>query len=311
VKEIISIAVITYNSSKTVIDTLDSIKNQTYGAENLELIISDDGSLDDTVNVIKTWLSSHQSAFYNVNFIANNVNGGVSKNCNIAWNACTSQWIKTIAGDDLLKDICISTYVDYVKTRENVGIVFSLMQSFSETNGTKVNKRVFPVQRERKLFFLHENPIKQLRYLRCHGGIAAAPTSFMSKKMLDEVGGADNFYTRAEDFPLWTKLLKQRVAFLLINEVTVYYRVDDSISSSNTFVCNEQYIREIITFDKAELKESRSLKEKFFIIERILKQKRLLLISKWFENKKTPLASAMITTTHLFFLSSWIRKLSK
>ena len=41
---LVSVVVITYNSSSTVIETLDSIKGQTY--DNIELIISDDHSID-------------------------------------------------------------------------------------------------------------------------------------------------------------------------------------------------------------------------------------------------------------------------
>lgn len=96
-KNIISVAVITYNSSKTVIETLDSIYHQTYGAENIELIISDDASIDNTVAVIDDWLTLHESSFNKVIFFKNEVNGGVSKNINLAWTASTSEWIKTIA----------------------------------------------------------------------------------------------------------------------------------------------------------------------------------------------------------------------
>lgn len=309
--KIVSVAVITYNSSQTVLDTLNSILKQTYGSENLELIISDDGSLDDTVSIINAWLVLNKDAFYKINFIANSINGGVSKNCNTAWNACTSQWIKTIAGDDLLKIDCIKIYVDFINNHKDAKIVFSLMQSFSETNGIKTKKRIFPVQREIKLFFLQENPIEQLSYLNCNGGIAAAPTSFISKQLIDDVGGADEFYTRAEDLPLWTKLLKENIIFLFINKVTVAYRVDESISLSSTLVCNQQYIKELITFNKRQLNPALSLKEKFFIIERIIKLKRLFFISKLFKNKKTSLAKALIAITHLIFISSWIRKFSK
>ncbi|NJW55213.1 glycosyltransferase, partial [Salinimicrobium oceani] len=43
---LVSVVVVTYNSSEFIIDTLESIKNQTY--PNIELIISDDCSGDDT-----------------------------------------------------------------------------------------------------------------------------------------------------------------------------------------------------------------------------------------------------------------------
>ena len=48
---LVSVVIITYNSEKTIIETLESIKNQTY--KNIELIISDDFSKDNTVEICK------------------------------------------------------------------------------------------------------------------------------------------------------------------------------------------------------------------------------------------------------------------
>ena len=51
---LISILVISYNSSKFIIDTLESIKKQSYN--NIELIVSDDYSTDNTIELVTNWL---------------------------------------------------------------------------------------------------------------------------------------------------------------------------------------------------------------------------------------------------------------
>jgi glycosyltransferase involved in cell wall biosynthesis len=43
---LVSIIIITYNSSRYVLETLESIKSQTW--DNIQLIVSDDGSRDNT-----------------------------------------------------------------------------------------------------------------------------------------------------------------------------------------------------------------------------------------------------------------------
>ena len=49
-RPLVSIVVLTYNSSDYVLETLDSIKCQDY--PNLELIVSDDGSNDETYRIV-------------------------------------------------------------------------------------------------------------------------------------------------------------------------------------------------------------------------------------------------------------------
>ena len=57
----VSVLVLSYNSSGTVIETLDSIKNQTY--KNLHIFVSDDCSTDDSYAIIEKWISENKSRF--------------------------------------------------------------------------------------------------------------------------------------------------------------------------------------------------------------------------------------------------------
>jgi glycosyltransferase involved in cell wall biosynthesis len=52
----VSIAVIAYNSSKTITQTLDSIANQSFDLDRVEVVISDDCSTDNTVQLVKNWV---------------------------------------------------------------------------------------------------------------------------------------------------------------------------------------------------------------------------------------------------------------
>ena len=61
--ELVSIITPTYNSAKYVLETLESIKSQTY--HNIELIISDDASQDNTVDICELWLKENKERFRN------------------------------------------------------------------------------------------------------------------------------------------------------------------------------------------------------------------------------------------------------
>ena len=65
---LVSVSVITYNSSKTVLETLESVKTQTY--PNIELIISDDCSPDNTVEVCREWIEQNKERFVRIEILA-------------------------------------------------------------------------------------------------------------------------------------------------------------------------------------------------------------------------------------------------
>jgi alpha-1,3-rhamnosyltransferase len=65
------------------LETLDSIKAQTY--DNIELIISDDYSSDNTVDICREWLSKHKDSFVSVKLITSDKNTGIAPNANRGW----------------------------------------------------------------------------------------------------------------------------------------------------------------------------------------------------------------------------------
>ena len=77
---LVSVVVITYNSSKYILECLDSIYNQTY--QKIELIISDDCSKDNTVEICRDWLAVNDDRFLGTNLVLSEINTGVSANCN-------------------------------------------------------------------------------------------------------------------------------------------------------------------------------------------------------------------------------------
>lgn len=110
-KPLVSVFVLTYNSSKTVVETLDSIYQLTY--PQIELIVSDDASKDNTVEVCKDWIKEHKARFANVQLVTVPKNTGTTQNFHRAVAACHADWLKGIAGDDALYPDSISNLMDF------------------------------------------------------------------------------------------------------------------------------------------------------------------------------------------------------
>jgi len=92
----VSIIACCYNHEKFVEETLDSVKSQTY--KNIELIIIDDFSTDDSVKKINTWIKKNK---YGCLFIQNKENLGVVKTLNKALKRASGKYLNFIACDDI------------------------------------------------------------------------------------------------------------------------------------------------------------------------------------------------------------------
>ena len=82
---LVSIIVVTYNSSKYILETLESAKDQTY--KNIELIVTDDSSKDNTVELCKEWMQKNSARFVRTEVITVPQNSGIAANCNRGVNA--------------------------------------------------------------------------------------------------------------------------------------------------------------------------------------------------------------------------------
>lgn len=282
-KPIVSVAVITYNSATTVLETLDSIVSQTYGPENIELIISDDGSKDNTVMMIGNWLALHGNKFHFVSFFSNKNNSGVSKNCNIAWKAATSEWIKTIAGDDILLSNCLEDNIDFVYSHGDVSVLFSTMQSFEVNDeGIKTNRSLMPSKDDSNIFSCSAR--EQYKYLQ-RRDIAGAPSAFINRAILNKIGFADERFRMIEDHPLWFKITSSGFKLHFMNKTTVCYRLGNSISRSKSVLINEAFVKEIINIDEKLIIPSLERHDFFLIFRKRLWTRLSLFVSRFFKNR--------------------------
>ena len=130
----ISVCMATYNGERYIKRQIDSILYQL--GEDDELIISDDCSTDNTVELCQKWVEENKERFVRTQIITSDLNTGVSANGNRGRDACQGEWIKGIAGDDMLMPNCIADCVQYVQQNTNIMYLFGRIEAFGANEET-------------------------------------------------------------------------------------------------------------------------------------------------------------------------------
>ena len=218
---LVSVIVVTYNSSRYVLQTLESILRQTY--YNIELLVSDDCSTDNTLSICNDWVTKHQSRFIRTLVLQTPTNGGICKNYNFALKYANGGWIKYIAGDDILEDNCIERFV--VNVRPSIFLYTCIAKHYHNESGkTELYSTRIP----------DTSAWCQARYMLKYLYGINGPTIFVERKHLVDIGGFEEKYPMIEDWPIAIRFLTQGLRIGIIDEPLVQWRIyTDSISHSD------------------------------------------------------------------------------
>lgn len=224
-EELVSVIVLSYNSEKTIINTLDSIKKQNY--LSIELIVADDHSTDKTRNIAEKWINNNKIRFVKSTITDEHENFGTSKNLNYAISHSTGEWIKIIAADDLLLPDCITKCVQ-AKNSQRESKIFQGGQIIINAAGENIGESNVESYRMKKVNGL-SSVIKQYHFF-LYDDVKLSPSLFFEKKAFNSVGGCDECIRNIEDYPLKLRFLSNGFRMGYINTPIVKYRVHDSIS---------------------------------------------------------------------------------
>ena len=227
---VVTISVYTYNSSKYILETLESIKEQTY--PNLILQICDDCSTDNTIDLCKKWIDDNKERFVKTKIIIPEYNTGPSGNANRGWDACETEWLKEIAGDDLLLPNCIEDNLKYVEEHPDTVVVFSKVKTF------RVYLWKYKWERESwhdyNFFKLPAN--EQYNSLIYNGNHLPAASCFCNIRSLRELNiRHDERIPLLEDYPKWLMLTHKGIKLNFMDKITIKYRLRNNSLSRGLF----------------------------------------------------------------------------
>lgn len=231
--KLFTVVVVTYNQEDLVIETLESIKNQDY--PRIELIISDDKSVDNTVDVVKRWIDLNKTQFENIQLLISEKNLGISQNTTNAAMMATGDYFKYIGGDDILLPNSLSLISSYFNDYLESNIVCTYVQEFYDDNKNK--KRIIP--EKYTLNFYKKNSNDQYKQL-IEGNCIVAASVFFRTEVLKNVNYFDTEFNKYEDWHTWLKLTLNRYKFDFYPITTVKWRRHEKSISFNYITKNDK-----------------------------------------------------------------------
>jgi glycosyltransferase involved in cell wall biosynthesis len=222
---LISIIIPTYNRASLISDTLDSVINLNY--KNWECLIIDDGSIDNTQNIIEIYIEKDSRFKYYKRPL--NIKKGPNSCRNFGFEKSIGAWVKWFDSDDLFLPNAFDFFLN--KCVKNIDIVVCKLQ--------RVNFSTHEIINDNKIFstnLIQDYLIGEVAFYVC------GPTwcrSFLEKQkeLFDEsISNLDDW-----DFNL--RMLYQGLNITYIDEVLIKYRVHTSSLSQEITKLNVDEIK--------------------------------------------------------------------
>jgi len=198
-KKKVSIIIPCYNSAEFIQEAVESAINQTYS--NIEIIIVDDGSIDNTNEIIKSLANKYKQII----FLSNKENKGVVYSRNLAIDNSNGEYILPLDSDDIIDKTYVEKAVKILNGNPEIGIVYCEADYIGAKTG-QWNLREF-----NKKDFIFSNCIF------C--------TSLFRKESFYKAGKfKENMEKGLEDWDLWLSLIELGYRVYRIPEVLFHYR---------------------------------------------------------------------------------------
>lgn len=213
---LVSVCIPTYNSALYIERTIRSVLNQTH--ENIELIICDDCSTDNTVEKIKKFNDER------IRLYVNEINLGIAGNWNKCLNVCTGKYIKLICADDVIALELIEEEIKILEKYPDVVMVESDTVFIDS-----VNRQIGKYNRHPGGPILNGTTVA-MHGILCKDYFGAPVANTFRRSSLKQVHGFDRAFKYILDYDFFMRLAFTGNIYV-IHQPMNYFRLRDS---SNT-----------------------------------------------------------------------------
>ncbi len=236
---LVSVIVPTYNYAHFLWQTLACVQMQTYG--NWECVVVDDGSIDDTREVVQQFMRDDARIRY-----IHQQNGGLSAARNTGLRESRGQFIQLLDSDDFIEPRKLESQVAFLNTHPDIDIVCGEMRFVSVETGEREtlertsimrccfarqsfciadNELVLLQHRDKRVSFEVNQNVASVRFIESdillnllRGNSIVVNTPLVRKQVFDDVGNFDQTLRSVEDWHFWIRCALQGKQFAAHHE---------------------------------------------------------------------------------------------
>ncbi len=213
----VSVIIHTYNNEKFIVETLESVLNQTY--KDYEIIVIDDGSVDSTRNMLLPYMQKIKYHYKE--------NGGIASAKNAGISLSKAEFIAFLDHDDLWVPDKLKMQMECFNENPQAGLVYAKYTSFRD--GKEL--RTKPEKGYSGWIF------KEL----LAKSFIQTSTVIVKREYLNAIGPYDESFSLGDEYDMFLRISKKfQCGF--INKGLTRYRIHDTNASKNGFLFDQDFL---------------------------------------------------------------------
>lgn len=198
----VTVVVPLYNYQNYIVECLNSVRLQTM--PDLDLIIVDDHSTDNSGDIAKNWINEHFKRFNSVKLVQHVKNSGLGNARNTGFDLADTLYVMVLDADNRLLPSCCKELHQAANSSKS-SFAYSIIQQFGDSNARMGTKAVFPAD------FIPGNVIDAM--------------ALVSKEAWSLVGGYASHRMGWQDYDLWCRFVDAGLPWEHVPSVLCEYRV--------------------------------------------------------------------------------------
>jgi glycosyltransferase involved in cell wall biosynthesis len=211
---VISVIMAAYNAERYIGQAIESVLSQTY--PHFELIIVDDGSTDDTLNIVRSYAARDARII-----VVQSEHGGVSKTRNIALKSAHHQWVASMDADDVSLPHRLERQMEASKKHPEVVVWGSYLTKVNDSGETLGEIQTGPTSVD------EFNKLDRTKdYISLYNAVA-----MFRRDIALAVGGYNETISAAEDTELWDRMADHGPVVCIPEPLVLYRWHEQSLST--------------------------------------------------------------------------------